>query len=183
MDIQLCECNQHRATGQAARAKWLNARGCHGWRMAGASFAQTVSEPERRKAGARKYRGRGAAGASGRHMNRAKVQGFSENGRRPVSRKMCAVLPRAKPRGSTKAAQSCQGCVPPPVEPPAQRLVVASPVRGAFLLPRHPHDQGATSLSPLDTPSNRAELSRSPCTPIDQRAFVPFGNLTNPPRV
>ena len=61
--------------------------------------------------------------------------------------------------------QSCQGRVPPPVEPPAQRLAVVSPVRGAFLLPQHPHDRGDFALP--WPPSNRAELPRSPCTPIE----------------
>lgn len=67
--------------------------------------------------------------------------------------------------------QSCQGCVPPPVEPPAQRLAVVSPVRRAFLLPRHPHDRGDLALP--WPPSNRAELSRSPCTPIETALSCP----------
>ena len=72
---------------------------------------------------------------------------------------------------------------------------------GASMLPRDPHGspEGPTS-SRLDrdrtfavrTP-HRGRLRFSPCTPIDppaprlrrtsQRAFAPFGNLTNPPRI
>ena len=85
--------------------------------------------------------------------------------------------------GST--APSCQGVVPPPLDPPAQRLTVASPVRGAFLLPRHPHDRGDFALP--WTPSNRGSFRAPPVPPSTStwqpaQAIETRGRLVPPSR-
>lgn len=70
-----------------------------------------------------------------------------------------------------------KGGVPPPVgyplhgadaasslSAPLQRVAVASPVRGAFLLPRHPHDQRSFSRS-LGTHRAGGDFRAPPCIP------------------
>ncbi len=79
---------------------------------------------------------------------------------------MCAgTTHRLRRRVVLRAAPSCQRVRAAPCWiPPAQRLAVVSPVRGAFLLPRHPHDQGRLR-SPLEPIEQGRDFGSLPCTP------------------
>ena len=101
MDVQLCECIQHREVRQAVCAKWLSsgAQASDDWRMAGASLRKTVS------AGRRKARteARSAAGASEGHMNPCHSGKIQPKGRRRTARKLCT---GKYPAGTTKTRTS-----------------------------------------------------------------------------
>lgn len=85
------------------------------------------------------------------------MQLASENN--TATRKLCVVLqnvPFFRPTQLGKGDAALSRCIPLACGAPVphfrtmHRLAVASPVRGAFKLPRHPHDQREIVTLPLE---------------------------------